>query len=119
MKYPLIAVFFVFLTACGGDGGSSSSDDSQAPPPPPTDQSPSAPDENTAVLFLNRATFGSSDEAVAELIELGYENWLDEQMSLPGRAISFGTNFLCLANYSAHKSTKISLISCTSQKFSF
>ncbi len=35
------------------------------------------------------------------------------------RAISFGTNFLCLANYSAHKSTKISLISCTSQKFSF
>ncbi len=63
----------------------------------------------------------------------GFTDWLQQAQPLPPdkfytrnaeaykhhRAISFGTNFLCLANYSAHKSTKISLISCTSQKFSF
>ncbi len=57
--------------------------------------------------------FDSSD------VEEVLQEQLSENSHLYNRAISFGTNFLCLANYSAHKSTKISLISCTSQKFSF
>ena len=63
----------VLLNACGG--GSSPGN----PPPPPGPPITKA----EAYSFLNQATFGATEAAADELIDMGYEAWIDAQLNEP------------------------------------
>jgi len=79
----LLLPFFLIFAACGG--GSSSEPDSSTPPPvvvtPPPSSAPIT--ENEAQRFLTKATFGATPESIQRVIDLGYEGWIDEQLSIP------------------------------------
>ena len=68
------------LAACGGSGSSGGSGPVPAPPPPAPPPSISMAE---AFRFLNQATFGATREDSAALIDVGYEQWIDDQMALP------------------------------------
>jgi len=36
-----------------------------------------------AVRFLTKATFGATEESIERLMQLGYEDWIDEQLTIP------------------------------------
>jgi uncharacterized protein (DUF1800 family) len=40
-------------------------------------------DKADAYRFLNQASFGATENSAAELIESGYESWIEKQMQLP------------------------------------
>lgn len=74
---PLLALAAgLILSACGGG---SSGGGATAPPPPP------APPVGKAEAFrlLNQASFGATEEAAEEVVELGIEGWIERQMTLP------------------------------------
>ncbi len=78
------------LASCGGGGGSStptpppSSDNSPAPVPAPTpDPNPFNISDQEAFRFLRQATFGPVEGDVARVQQLGYEAWIDEQLTIP------------------------------------
>jgi len=51
-----------------------------------TDDYPYIPKElnqSVAIRFLNKATFGATQESIQELQSLGVEGWIDKQLSLP------------------------------------
>jgi uncharacterized protein (DUF1800 family) len=62
------------LTACGGGGSSS------APPPPP---GPPPITKTQAYSFLNQATFGATQTQADDVIDMGYEDWIDAQLAQP------------------------------------
>ena len=76
----LVASVFVSLSlaACGG---SSSGSGTSPPPPPPPPPPPIAASE--AFQFLNQATFGATEEDVQQVITMGIEPWIDDQMQKP------------------------------------
>ncbi len=99
MRHPIqkllpLLILIGLLASCGGGGGSSPT---PAPPPPSSDNTPPpvptplpAPDPNPfnisdqeAFRFLRQATFGPQDGDVAHVQQLGYEAWIDEQLSIP------------------------------------
>jgi uncharacterized protein (DUF1800 family) len=65
------------LVACGGGGGS--------PPttPPPTQPPPTGITKPEAYRFLNQATFGATAADAQNVIALGYEAWIDQQLQRP------------------------------------
>ncbi len=81
---PLLAAGVGALIAgCNsGSGGGGSSG-----PTVPVPLTPAAPttiaDETEAALFLNRGTFGSTEEDVERLMQTGYEQWFYEQVAAP------------------------------------
>ena len=75
----LIALGASLLSGCGGGSSGDStrqalSETPSAPPPPTTAQ---------AFRLLNQATFGATEEVAEAVIELGFEDWIDEQMRQP------------------------------------
>ena len=80
VKHLVFAMSLLVLLSCGGGGG-----DNPSPPagqnPPPASFVPPPPEK--ASLFLQRATFGTTIEQIEELQRIGYEAWIDQQMSLP------------------------------------
>lgn len=92
LKHSVLSGFILALIACGG-GGSSSDDGSDSDsndlinPPigdniiPQTDEKPET--ELEAARFLQRATFGATEESVAELMNMGYSRWIDKQLNMP------------------------------------
>jgi uncharacterized protein (DUF1800 family) len=67
------------LVACGGGGGSD-----PAPVTPPTQQPPPATiSKADAYRFLNQATFGATEADAQNVIALGYEAWIDQQLQRP------------------------------------
>ncbi len=68
------------LVACGGGGGS----DPAPVTPPPTQQPPPATiSKADAYRFLNQATFGATEADAQNVIALGYEAWIDQQLQRP------------------------------------
>ncbi|MDQ7049654.1 MAG: DUF1800 domain-containing protein [Enterobacterales bacterium] len=66
----------LFLAACGGGG----SETTTPPPPPPPDKSIS---QMQAARFLTQATFGADEASINQLAALGYDDWLQQQFTLP------------------------------------
>ena len=46
------------------------------------------PDEKKAARFLLRATFGPTEESIAEVMAMGFTGWIDHQLSLPALQLS-------------------------------
>jgi len=79
-----IAIVAVALAACGGSSGGDSATPVAAPTPSPT----STPivtgiTKPEAFRFLNQATMGATQAEADRVIAIGYEAWLDEQLTRP------------------------------------
>ena len=85
------------LAACGGGGGASTGNDADNNsggntgllPGEPSEQQPyyepeGPMTEKSASRFLGQASMGATDEQIARVMELGYEGWIDEQMTVSG-----------------------------------
>lgn len=64
------------LTACGGGSSGAAGTPPPTPPPAPITKA-------EAFRFLNQATFGATEVEAERLIELGYEAWIEQQISTP------------------------------------
>lgn len=74
-----IAVIAV-LSACGGNKDGDSEQQQSYLPPVGAD----APDSREAAArFLTQATFGPTDASVQRVMDLGYSQWIDEQLRKP------------------------------------
>ena len=79
-----VAILAVALAACGGSSGG----DSTAPVAAPTPSRTPAPvatgiTKPEAFRFLNQATMGATPAAADRVIAIGYEAWIDEQLTRP------------------------------------
>lgn len=74
----LLLLTLMTLGACGG--GSDAGGVSPPPPPPPP---PVAITEAEAFQFLNQASFGATAEDALDVIDMGLEAWIDDQMQKP------------------------------------
>ena len=104
MRNLLILVATLFIIGCGGGGGSSYNSDSNTtnsngnntqnqesndtnnttkPPISKYSYIPKQIDDYMAVRFLNKATFGATNENIAQLKKLGVLGWLDKQLNMP------------------------------------
>ncbi len=96
MKSWLLATCLVFLSACGGGGGGApdATANSQAqetgnstvitpPAPPPSVPVVVKPTRAEAARFLTQATFGPTDETIDQVVALGYEAWINQQLATP------------------------------------
>ena len=66
------------LVACGGGGGGD-----PAATPPPTQPPPVTIGKEDAYRFLNQATFGATAAEAQNVVTLGYEAWIDQQLQRP------------------------------------
>ena len=74
----LTASLALTLAGCGGGGGGSAP---PAPPPPPPP--PPTITKAEAYQFLNQATFGATEAEADQVIAMGYEAWIDDQLTQP------------------------------------
>ena len=70
----ILASVLLGVAGCGGSGGGT-----EPPPPPP----PVPITKAEAVQFLNQAGFGALDADAQEVIDLGFDGWIDSQMLKP------------------------------------
>ena len=74
--------FALALSSCGGGGGGGSS-----APPPPSGGGDSSPtylvSTADATRFLRQASFGPTPDSVERVRTMGFDAWIDEQMTLP------------------------------------
>jgi len=73
------------LAACGGGGGDDGSGAGGGTPPtggPPPTTPPTLSTED-AFRFLNQSTFGATEADADQLIAVGIDAWIDEQLALP------------------------------------
>jgi uncharacterized protein (DUF1800 family) len=75
---PMTATLMLALSACGG-GSSGGAAQPLNPPPPP----PPAITTAEAFQFLNQATFGATDAEAQRVINMGFADWIDDQMQQP------------------------------------
>ena len=73
MKKILSFIIAVLFIGCGGSGGSSENAD---------DYIPKVLSDSMAYRFLNKATFGATQEDVDHLKQIGVRAWLDEQFNM-------------------------------------
>lgn len=61
------------------------------------------PDEKEAARFLLRSTFGPTEESIAEVMEMGFTGWIDDQLSKPALrlATSMSRNRLSISSSNA------------------
>jgi len=76
MRSLLAACAVAVLAACGGGDSKS---DAPAPLPPATRPASDA----EAVRFLQQASFGATAADIARVKQIGYENWIAEQFTVP------------------------------------
>ena len=78
-----------------GDPGGDAPDAPDTPAPVPMDPAPEpprpaadlgTPDAKAASRFLTQASFGANADDIAEVVDLGYEDWITAQMGLPMRS---------------------------------
>jgi len=68
------------LTACGGE----SADSAPTQPVPTPEPIPiPLPSNNESARFLNTASFGATLNSIKNVSNIGFEDWLDEQIALP------------------------------------
>ncbi len=91
----LLALFSLALVACGGGGGGSAGPGtppvpqiSPTPGPQPTPEPEPTPQPMVmtapqASRFLSQATFGSTMQAIEDVVATGPEAWLIEQLAMP------------------------------------
>ena len=84
VRGTLLASAIGLLVACGGGGGSPGGGSTTPPttpttPPPPPYAAIPATDADAA-RFLAQATFGPTTADIARLRQIGYSQWLDEQL---------------------------------------
>ncbi len=72
-KHASLYVFVLLLSACGGGGSSA--------PPPTGGPPPITITKAEAFKFLNQATFGATEAAAQQLIGVGYDAWVDQEMA--------------------------------------
>ena len=84
VRGTLLASAIGLLAACGGGGGGSPGGGTTTPPTTPTTPPPPyAPVPATdadAAHFLAQATFGPTTADITRLRQIGYSQWLDEQL---------------------------------------
>ena len=85
VRGTLLASAIGLLMACGGGGGSSPGGGSTTPPttpttPPPPPYAPVPASDADAARFLAQATFGPTTADITRLRQIGYSQWLDEQL---------------------------------------
>ncbi|MCF6299084.1 MAG: DUF1800 domain-containing protein, partial [Thiomicrorhabdus sp.] len=89
IKQSTLYLIIISLVACGGGGEGSLekplSLDESLPAQP---SSPNLPNQiktqTNAALFLDRATFGATEQSIKSLVDNGsYESWLNTQFNLP------------------------------------
>jgi uncharacterized protein (DUF1800 family) len=79
-KRQLLAVIATFtLTAAGCGGGSGGTAQPPPPPPPP----PPSVTMAEAFQFLNQASFGATEAEAQQVIDMGIEAWIDDQLAQP------------------------------------
>lgn len=67
-----------FVSGCSGGGGGSAPPVSN-PPPPPTN----GPTKPQAYRLLNQASFGATEVSAQQVTSIGYEAWIDAQLTQP------------------------------------
>ena len=72
-----IATLMLGLSGCGG--GSNGNPPGPPPPPPP----PPPITKAEAFQFLNQASFGATEAEADRVIAMGFEDWIDNQMTQP------------------------------------
>ncbi|MFQ5981888.1 MAG: DUF1800 family protein [Woeseiaceae bacterium] len=77
-KHASLYVCALLLGACGG-GGSAPPDTGGPPPPPPPAPPPISKAE--AFEFLNQVSFGATEDSAQQLMNVGYESWIDQEMA--------------------------------------
>ena len=84
LRVAILSLGIMTLTACGG-GGSANSNNSEAPDPvtpEPSNNDVKVSNQSNAAKFLNRATFGPTEESINQLLNQStYQNWINEQFS--------------------------------------
>jgi uncharacterized protein (DUF1800 family) len=74
----LISLLASALFALAGCGGGSSGGNNNPPPPPPVPIT-----KAQAYQFLNQASFGATEAEAQVVIDMGFENWVDNQLQKP------------------------------------
>lgn len=86
-RYLLIAsVCILFATSCGGGGDNATPAviDTPTTTSPPTEPSVELDAQmKDAARLLNQASFGPSESSIEQVVDLGREDWIDWQMTLP------------------------------------
>ena len=85
VRGTLLASAIGLLAACGGGGGGSPGGGTTTPPttpttPPPPPYAPVPATDADAARFLAQATFGPTTADITRLRQIGYSQWLDEQL---------------------------------------
>ena len=80
-RLALLGLMFLVAACSGG----SDSEESNNPPPgsgedPPAHVEP--PGSGKASRFLQQTTFGATPSSIERVVDMGYEDWIDWQMSL-------------------------------------
>ena len=76
----IAATLMLSLSACGGSSGGAPSPPGPPPPPPPP---PPVVTTSEAFQLLNQATFGATQAEAQQVIAMGIEGWIDDQMQQP------------------------------------
>ena len=84
VRRTLVASAICVLVGCGGGGGGSPGGGTTPPTtptnPPPPAYPPVPASDADAARFLAQATFGATTADIARLRQVGYSQWLDEQL---------------------------------------
>ena len=84
VRRTLVASAICVLVGCGGGGGGSPGGGTTPPTtptnPPPPAYPPVPASDADAARFLAQATFGATSADIARLRQVGYSQWLDEQL---------------------------------------
>jgi len=76
-QLAVLSALALSLAACGGSsGGAAPSPPPPVPPPPPVSTA-------DAFQFLNQATFGATLGETRDVIDLGFAEWIDDQVAKP------------------------------------
>ena len=75
--FSILASAMLALAGCGGGSGSPAVPPPPLPPPPPTVS------KVEAYQLLNQATFGATEAAADEVIALGVDAWIEDQLDKP------------------------------------
>ncbi|MEM7433084.1 MAG: DUF1800 domain-containing protein [Pseudomonadota bacterium] len=77
-RISILASLALAIAGCGGGGDGGGGNNPPPPPPPPVPIS-----QAEAFQFLNQATFGATEAEAEAVIDMGFEAWIDDQLTKP------------------------------------